>query len=235
MLDPRDLEALFRIALAVGLSAVLGFEREHRGRAAGLRTMILVCLGTTLAMLVSERISVQYGADDPDVRVDPGRVASGIITGIGFLGGGVILKLGSLIRGVTTAATIWFVAALGIAVGHGDYLLAIGATLVALMVLVLLQYPERRISGNVYRKIVVLTDAASGGVVDELRRAIEEEGGRIVDLDAARDKALGHMELRFQIRTTQRLQAPSVVRRLAELDGVLRVSWSVGTLGEGSE
>jgi putative Mg2+ transporter-C (MgtC) family protein len=229
ILDPRDLEALFRVALAVGLSAVLGIERERRGRAAGLRTMILVCLGTTLAMIVSERISVQYGAGDPDVRVDPGRVAAGVITGVGFLGGGVIVKLGSLIRGVTTAATIWFVAALGVAVGHGDYVLAIGATAVALMVLVLLQYPERRISGDIYRTLVVVTTAeASSGMAERARGLIEQTGSRVVDVHAAHDKRLERAELWFEIRTTQRFQAPEVVKGLADLDGVLRVRWTVG-------
>ena len=109
---------MLQIFAAVVLGGAIGFEREVAGREAGLRTMILVCLGSTLVMVVSERLSAEGGS--VLFRVDPTRIGAGIVTGIGFVGGGVILKQRNLIRGVTTAAAIWFVAGLGIAIGVGS-------------------------------------------------------------------------------------------------------------------
>lgn len=225
-LNLDNLEALVQLALAVILSAVLGLEREHRGRAAGLRTLILVCLGATVVMIVAQRISAMPG-DRPDViRVDPGRIPAGIVTGIGFLGGGVILKLDTVIRGVTTAATIWFVAALGIVIGHGDYALAVGSTLVALFVLTLLKYPERLIESRVYRNVELTV--AGRETADALARAqelFERREAKIIDIRAAYDSTADQTRLTFVVRTTQQVQGPSVVHALSEIEGVSKAIW----------
>jgi putative Mg2+ transporter-C (MgtC) family protein len=103
-----------QVLLAVLLSGVIGFEREMHGRSAGLRTHILVCLGATLVMVVGKHIT--FGASH-----DPGRIAAGVITGIGFLGAGEIIRTQGGVHGLTTAACLWLVAALGVAVGSGLY------------------------------------------------------------------------------------------------------------------
>lgn len=125
-----------RLLAATILGAVIGLERERRGRPAGLRTLALVSLGSAGFTVVSA-----FGF----LGGDPGRVASGVVTGIGFLGAGSILREGSGVTGVTTAASIWAVAALGMLVGAGLYILAISMTLLILIVLwVLARFEDHR-------------------------------------------------------------------------------------------
>ena len=132
-------EISLKFALAIVLAGLVGIERERKGRSAGLRTHILVCLGSTLAMVVSDIIAMQWAEQDTTVTLDQGRIAAGIITGVGFLGAGTIITVGSHHRGLTTAALIWFVAALGLAIGGGLYSIAIAATVAALLVVVVLE------------------------------------------------------------------------------------------------
>lgn len=130
-----DLELVERLLLSAFLGATLGLEREFRGKYAGLRTNILIAIGSTLFTVMSIDLSMGSGGD-------PARVAAQIVTGIGFLGAGAIMRTGAGIRGLTTAATIWVNAAIGVAVGGGEYKLAIIATGVTLLVLVLLNPVE---------------------------------------------------------------------------------------------
>src|SRR5512143_587908 len=111
-----EADAVLRLLLAILLGGAIGLERESRGRPAGLRTHILVCLGATIIMIASTRMGelTQVLSSTSRVQVDPGRIAAGIVTGIGFLGAGAIIRIGDLVRGLTTAGCIWFVAALGI-------------------------------------------------------------------------------------------------------------------------
>lgn len=140
MTGVSTVHVLFRLALAAVLGAAIGIEREYRQKPAGLRTNILIALGSTLFTTISLTMVSNGGASD--------RIAANIITGIGFLGGGAILRSGKSVHGMTTAATIWVNAAIGMAVGLGDYALASLATLVTLVVLALLppieRYFERR-------------------------------------------------------------------------------------------
>jgi putative Mg2+ transporter-C (MgtC) family protein len=126
-----DLELIQRLCLSAALGAVLGIEREWRQKYAGLRTNILIAIGSTLFTLMSIDLSASSGGD-------PTRIAAQIVTGIGFLGAGAIMRTGMDVRGLTTAAMIWVNAAIGVAVGGGEYRLAIIATAVTLVVLVLL-------------------------------------------------------------------------------------------------
>jgi putative Mg2+ transporter-C (MgtC) family protein len=130
-----DVELIKRLCLSAALGGVLGIEREWRQKYAGLRTNILIAIGATLFTLMSIDLSVSTGGD-------PTRIAAQIVTGIGFLGAGAIMRTGGGVRGLTTAAMIWVNAAIGVAVGGGEYRLAIIATAVTLVVLVLLNPVE---------------------------------------------------------------------------------------------
>lgn len=132
----EDLELIKRLCLSAALGGVLGLEREWRQKDAGLRTNILIAMGSALFTVMSIDVSTGSGGDST-------RIASGIVTGIGFLGAGAIMRKGSSIKGLTTAAMIWVNAAVGVAVGGGEYRVAIIATAVALVVLVLLDPVER--------------------------------------------------------------------------------------------
>ncbi len=126
-LDPQ----VGRLLLAVALGAVIGFERFMDGKPAGLRTHTLVCLGSAAFVIVSENVRRTLGGPD----LDPMRVAAGIVTGIGFLGAGSIIQSGGSVHGLTTAATIWVVSAIGVAVGVGSIELALWLTALAFLVL----------------------------------------------------------------------------------------------------
>ena len=133
-----DLEIVKRVCLSVLLGSALGFEREWNQKSAGLRTNILISMGSTLFTLMSIDLSVSSGGD-------PTRISAQIVTGIGFLGAGAIMRTGGSIRGLTTAAMIWVNAAVGVAVGGGEYHLALIATAITLLVLLTLNPVERLI------------------------------------------------------------------------------------------
>ena len=135
----EDLELIKRLCLAAALGALLGLEREWRQKDAGLRTNTLIAMGSALFTMMSIDVSTGSGGDST-------RIASGIVTGIGFLGAGAIMRKGSSIKGLTTAAMIWVNAAVGVAVGGGEYRVAIIATGVALAVLVALDPVERALA-----------------------------------------------------------------------------------------
>jgi putative Mg2+ transporter-C (MgtC) family protein len=132
-MSPDD---LYKILLAVAVGGAIGFERELRHKAAGLRTVIFICLGATLFTIMSLRLAVGEEADMT-------RIAAGIVTGVGFLGAGAILQRGTEVLGLTTAATIWLVAALGMAIGAGEFALSLAVTALTLVVLSLFPAFER--------------------------------------------------------------------------------------------
>jgi putative Mg2+ transporter-C (MgtC) family protein len=122
--------SVLKLLLAVVLGGLIGYERESEAKPAGLRTMVLVAMGSCLFTIASIKISLAEGGP-----FDPGRIASGIVTGIGFLGAGAILRSSGHVLGLTTAASIWLVAAIGMAVGMGLYAEALLATLVGFLIL----------------------------------------------------------------------------------------------------
>jgi putative Mg2+ transporter-C (MgtC) family protein len=137
-------ELVLRLLVAAGLGSLIGAERERLVWAAGLRTHMLVSVGACLFMIVSA-----FGFADilgtPNVVLDPSRVAAQVVSGIGFLGAGSILLRGDVVRGLTTAASLWTVAAIGLAVGGGLYLAAVAATIVILVILAGIKPLERRL------------------------------------------------------------------------------------------
>ena len=134
---------ILKLVVAFVLSGLVGLEREVSGRAAGFRTHILVCVGSTLIMMTSIYLYEQYKTLGGGV--DPGRVAAQVVSGIGFLGAGTIIQIKDSVRGLTTAASLWVAAGIGLAVGTGFYVGAIGTTALVLIVLFLLSRLERHV------------------------------------------------------------------------------------------
>ena len=154
----NNVELLSRLVLAALLGSVIGFERERLSWAAGLRTHMLVCVGSSLIMLVSA-----FGFADvlgqKNVVLVPSRIAAQVVSGIGFLGAGSILLRGEIVRGLTTAASLWSVAGIGLAVGGGMYTASVGATIIILIILAGVKPLERRfISVKQQRSIQLLVD-----------------------------------------------------------------------------
>lgn len=128
-----------RLGAAILCGAALGFERELKDKPAGVRTIMLITVGATIYMLVSELIPLMAKGPEAITSVDPSRVASQVVTGIGFLGAGTIIQSRGSIHGLTTAAVIWVAASIGLVIGLGFPLLGIGLTLVVLIALVALE------------------------------------------------------------------------------------------------
>ena len=211
-------DALGRLALAAALGSIIGLEREFREREAGLRTHLLVSLGSALFTIVSAFGFHDVLTHDPQVvvRLDPSRIAAQIVSGIGFLGAGAIIRQGLSIRGLTTAATLWVVAAIGMAAGAGFYSVAIITTVVALVAL----WPLRYVAYRMIDRVKPEEDR----IVVELR-----EGHSLAEL-LTHVTQVRHIEVTDELdRKIVQLESPAVdeelVARLSDLDFVIGVKW----------
>lgn len=162
--EVSTVSSAFKLVLSMLLGSIIGYERKQKGQIAGVRTFSLICMGATLAMILSIYVPQVYlGLKNGD----PSRIAAQVVSGIGFLGAGAIIQMKGSVRGLTTAAGIWMVAALGMAVGVGMYAVACIATLLILFILMQLERIEYRISlGNNQRIIRVETDV----IIDEIEK-----------------------------------------------------------------
>ncbi len=171
---------LGKLFIAAILGGIIGWERHKRGRPAGLRTHLLVCIGVTLMMLVSEHIFLKYQGygHDSVLRIDPARIAAQVVTGIGFLGAGTIMRSRASIRGLTTAASLWVVAGIGLAVGSGFILPAIFTTVIAMAILTLNSLVEKKMKRNKYRTIKMLI-TGEGHFLDEITQILERNSVKL--------------------------------------------------------
>jgi putative Mg2+ transporter-C (MgtC) family protein len=169
------LDLMSKLALAVLMGGAIGLERQIAGKASGLRTNILICLGSALIMDLSMNLGVSFGGD----RVgDPGRIAAQVVTGIGFIGAGTIMQSRGAITGLTSAATIWMVAAIGLTVGAGFFVEALGATALAVLVLAGLGRVEYRLL-RMTRTHHVTVRTKPGIELDWLQTVLFSDGLRI--------------------------------------------------------
>ena len=219
-------EALLRLALAALLGGLIGFEREMREREAGLRTHLLVSLGSALFTIVGAYgFNAFLNSGASVVRADPTRIAAQIVTGIGFLGAGAIIRQGLSVRGLTTAATLWVVAAVGMAAGAGYYSVAAittGLVLLALWPLRIVAYRVLiRFRADDGRLLVALPPGRPpGDVIDEL----EKTGARIVSLEASQEGERRRLE--FDVRLPRDIAPARIVARIADLQDVVEVRWT---------
>jgi len=210
-------EALARLAVAGGLGAAVGFERELRDREAGIRTHLLVSLGSALFTIVSAFGFHEFLANGGSVvRADPTRIAAQIVTGIGFLGAGAIIREGLSVRGLTTAATLWVVAAIGMASGAGYYWPAVATTVLTIFAL----WPLRLIA---YRTIERIKP-------EENRLTVELREGQPIGPFLDQLHNVRHFELQEELdRRVLQLELEHIdehlVAQLADLDYVIGVRW----------
>ena len=212
-------EMLVRLGLAACLGSVIGIERERLQWNAGLRTHMLVCVGAALFMLVSS-FGFADSLGQAHVVLDPSRVAAQVVSGIGFLGAGAILLRRDKIRGLTTAASVWTVAAVGLAVGGGLYVAAVGATLIVLCILAGIKPLERHFwsaRGNSEVVLVVERDEAS---VALLQSELTTAGMAIRGVAIEPHDNPGEDEIRVRIENVPRTQMLITLERLRRLKGV---------------
>ncbi len=211
-------EYIGRLILALILGGVIGYERESAHRPAGLRTNILVCLGATLIMLLES----YYHAKHPDAS-DNLRMAAQVITGIGFLGAGTIVQTRSSIRGLTTAATIWVTAAIGLSIGEGFYYAAIAVTIIALVSLRVLKRIENALAMKKGR-ILMISGVSNGGFSERLSNIFKEMNIPIWDI---RLSVTNERAMEVNIRIPAHVDIESLINKLLAIDGVHRVTTEI--------
>jgi putative Mg2+ transporter-C (MgtC) family protein len=213
-------EIIFKLLLGTLLGGIIGFERQTHGRAAGFRTQLLVCVACVLIMIISESYYAKSAVNPEMTRIDPTRIAAGAMTGVGFLGAGVILKTGLSIQGLTTAACIWIVSAIGLAVGAGQYLAGISGFVITFFSLWGLRILEVRMPRMTYRYVTVITDDSGDEKV--VTRPVERNGFEIVKMDyavAVREKEKTFI---FTVAARESASVREVIAEVASLGAVKR-------------
>lgn len=213
-------EIILKLALSCILGGIIGLERESLSRPAGLRTYTLVCMGSTLAMIVSLEMYYQFQAT---VNADPGRIAAQVVSGIGFIGAGTIIREGATIRGLTTAAGIWVVGCIGLAVGSGLYLPAIVTSFLVLFILIYFARLEERITGmRDYRAFSMIIEDAPGQV-GRIGSALGDLGVSIKNIHLSKLEDQGRLEVEILVVLPQNLDPVTVINNLSSVDGVYDV------------
>ncbi|MCP5044769.1 MAG: MgtC/SapB family protein [bacterium] len=219
-LDPLP----FLVAIAVG--GAIGLERELHGRPAGLRTHVLVCLSSTVLIYASRSLPLATAAVAGSIVFDPNRLASGIVTGIGFLGAAAVIRSGDIVRGITTGACVWAVACLGVVIGQGHYAVAITGAFTMLVVLVLFDRLFAWVTPVVYRKLVIQgREVDLAGVRDRATALLREAGVVVQDVSCRVREGARVFDLTLHVRSRSSVAATDVVAKIANLEGVEAAEW----------
>lgn len=213
------LSMVIRLVVACLLGGIIGFEREHVHRPAGFRTHILVCVGSALVMVTSEFIFFQYSSR---VNVDPARLGAQVISGIGFLGAGTIIKEGINVKGLTTAASLWAVSCVGIAIGIGFFSGALIVTVIIFLTLVVIKKSQNKMSSQRSIRLFIHTQIKKGEV-HELTRIIERQEINVKKVDYMSSERDGEMVLRFTLDISNQLPLAELIEAILCHETVRRV------------
>jgi putative Mg2+ transporter-C (MgtC) family protein len=226
LLGSIELDIFIKMLLASLAGGLIGLEREKHGRPAGLRTNLLVAVGSCVMVIISEAFYIKYATFTAEsaLRIDPSRVAAQIVTGVGFLGAGVILKEGASVRGLTTAASLWAVSGLGMAFGMGFYSLGGIATLMVLASLSFLKKLDPIIKKDRYLTLSV-TAINREGLLEELQEICTSRSLLVSDISSNLD--LVEDELFYQIVITQQQKrvGHELTRAIRQLDGIKKIHY----------
>ncbi len=222
-MSPDRVQIVQHLLVATVAGGLIGLERSYHGRPAGFRTHTLVCVASSLLMIVTLFQDRWYVAPAESVRVDPTRMAQGIMTGIGFLGAGVILREGLSVRGLTTAASIWITAAIGILAGIGLYFPTAIATALTLGILTLFRRIESWIPTQLYAHFSVRFHRDAAPPESVLRELVRGQGFSIANLSYRLAEGGRDFEYSMVIRSKGTEQAAALARELARMSAVVEV------------
>lgn len=220
-IEVTPVSAIFRLCLSLVLGCLVGFERKRKGQIAGVRTFALISMGATLAMLISIYVPQEY----MDAKSgDPGRIAAQVITGIGFLGAGAIIQMKGSVKGLTTAAGIWLIAAIGLTVGIGLYMLAVTATLLILFILVPLEKLEHKI--RIGTEIRVITIGVSQVVenIDGYRAVLARYKVHLSNVYVEYDYEKGSTVINLSVRSKDTTDYVKLFGELREVNPTTSIS-----------
>jgi putative Mg2+ transporter-C (MgtC) family protein len=211
-----DWQMLIKLAVSAGLGGIIGLQRERAERPAGFRTHVLVCIGSTLIML----ISAEGFKGNP--AVDPTRIAAQVVTGIGFLGAGTIIRQGSIVKGLTTAASIWVVSAIGLAVGIGYYLGAVITTILVFMVLAIFKIVEDKyLSKPEEFKINIEFDESISNLVN-LENELSFLGIKLISTKIESHVRDNLISLELTVAAKKKIGVLETLKRVSRIKGVLK-------------
>src|SRR3954452_3826075 len=222
MTETVEYKILMHLLAALAAGGLIGLERSYHGRPAGFRTHVLVCVSSSMLMLVTLYQSVWYIAPLADtVRTDPTRMAQGIMTGIGFLGAGVIMRDGLTVRGLTTAASIWIAASIGILAGIGFYLPAVLTTVISLGALSGFRWIERNIRTEAYAQLVVSFIADRAPRQDDVVALVKQHGFAVAGMTHRFKREDALMEYGMTMHSLDRTAFPRLSDTLRAREDVL--------------
>ena len=229
-LNPTWTDIVLRLLLAAVAGAVVGFNREERSQSAGLRTNVLICSAAALATILANILMGTTGkAQDSFIQMDVMRLPLGILSGIGFIGAGAILKRDDIVVGVTTAATLWFMTVVGICIGAGQLWLGAASAAAATVLLWLLRVVDQALPRKLRACLTVKAQRPDFGP-ESLREAVGAAGFRVIAWDACYDHEGGRyqakMDLQWSGKLGDRASEPPLVQDLMRNEGVLEVTWS---------
>jgi len=219
LLSTWDTMILLQMLLAVALGSLLGLERELRRHPAGLRTHILVTLGSCVFMILAYRIL----SHPWEGSGDPTRLAAGVVTGIGFLGAGAIMKEGVNVKGLTTAASIWLAAGVGISVGAGEVFLAVGSTFIGVAVLVLLNRAEMRLRTKRVAGTLTVKGQSMIGIPPIVDTVLENRGAVVESFDIHRSR--GRVKVVYRIELPVGQSRTELLKELASHPELEDIIW----------
>ena len=206
-------DMLLRIALSLVLGGIIGFERERDSQPAGLRTHMILVVGACLAMMLSVNIATAAGTD-------PTRLAAQVISGIGFLGAGAIMRSGFNVKGLTTATTLWTMAIVGLAVGVGYYVVASITTLVLMIVLSVLDVVEKRfVRINVIRTVIVEVHDHKG-IIRDVRKTMARIADQVISFSVQKNVKSKTLRLEIVARFNRSEKLENMVELISEIEGV---------------
>jgi len=221
-------EIALRLVLTVIAGLLIGYNRSEHGKAAGLRTTLLVCLAASFAMIQVNLLLPTAGrSPDSFVTNDLMRLPLGILTGVGFIGAGAIVRRDNIVVGVTTAATLWYVTVIGLCLGGGQIELGVAATAIALLALWLLNWIESQLRRECRATLCIELEGASPSE-NQIRRMLETAGLGIARTQITLSAAGKHRQLMFDLleyRLPNAAENPPVVETIAAQEGVARLEW----------
>ncbi|MCM8828439.1 MAG: MgtC/SapB family protein [Candidatus Omnitrophica bacterium] len=222
----NEREWLLRIFITGILSGIIGWERERHARAAGFRTMILVGMGCCLSMIVSLRIYELFsGIDSLYLTVDPARIAYGVLTGIGFIGAGTIIRDRGKVRGITTASCLWVVSSMGLAVGCGYYFLGIATTIMVMLTLLTLKGIETKIPHDTYTRIKIKFSGTVTTFSDEIFQILSDSGHKIIESSIFENKKENFSVVEILCRSRGKKDGISVMNALKSFDRIIEIEY----------
>lgn len=213
-----EVDILLRVLIAAALGALVGWQREVHHEPAGLRTHIILVLGSALCMTLSINIAQQFRTTA--LNGDPGRIAAQIVSGIGFLCAGAIIREGFTIKGLTTATSLWTMAIVGMTVGLGYYLTSIVVTLFILVILTLLNSLEKRYIHPHLQVAITLKAVDRPGLIDEVKKVLMEKGRSLISLGIHRNLEDRNLSFEAEIDTSQADPTSTLLDDLSAIPGV---------------